>query len=183
MSKTVKVIFTLSVMLNVLLLGLGGGYAYKKMNDKPWHQAQKNMPPDIQAMMEKNYQAMRANMETLNAQSQQAHEELGALLKSKQFDPQRFDQIASRISDLRKKMGDERMRATRTLVVQLSPEQRQKMADHFAGRWDWRRNLYWTCHPKQMGSSPSADIGRPPGPPPGGTQEIRHDIPASPPPQ
>lgn len=143
MSRKVKIFFTLSVLLNVLLLGTGAGYMYKKWHHSPWQEweeAKNNLSPESKKVMVANYQKMREDMKPLVSQMQDARKEIRIILTDKQFDQQKFDEVVNRFRRLRQEMGNVHMNMTRQMLAQLSPEDRIRVAEYVVGSFEWRRH-------------------------------------------
>jgi uncharacterized membrane protein len=156
MTKTVKTLFTLSILLNILLLGIGAGFAIKEWREDPWwEQAKVELSPQSQDLLKKSFDKMHDDMAPLIAETREAREQLKNLMAQESFDSKKFDQITAHIRDVRQKMGDKMTATTKELVSNLSPDERKKMADRFVGiDWRHRKKAPWMCADKKSENSP-----------------------------
>lgn len=152
MSKNLKILFTLSIILNVLLLGAGGGFAFKEMQEKPWRMMKVQMSPEGRERMSAHYEAMRDDMAPLFAEMRKSREQMKEIMASQNFSMNEYDAITKHIRVLRQQIGDKMNAATRQLVVDMPPNDRQKMADHFVRGFGGRHGGPgdWGCKDKPV---------------------------------
>lgn len=149
MTRTIKILFTLSVLLNVLLLGAAGGYAIKRMqaqSQKPWDHIKNDLSPESQKMVTEGFQKIRTDMEPLMNEVRKTREEMKSILMEDRFDVRKYNEAALRAQGLRREMSEKFMGSTQKIVAGLTPEERKKVAAHFVGQdWKRKRNPIWSC--------------------------------------
>ena len=87
MSKNMKILFTCSVLLNVLLLGLAGGIAFFDHHRDPVAKMQEGMSPEgrniVARQMQSAFRDGRSEMERArNLKAEIANSEIAAVLKN-----------------------------------------------------------------------------------------------------
>ncbi len=143
MKKNVKILFTLSVLLNVAFLGAAGGMAYHEWQKSPWHKVRNDMAkndvsPQSQDMLKQRFGKMHQEMEPLFAEMRKNREEMRVLLQKRDFDAVRFDLVTQNYRKLRRLMGEQMSDVTKQLAAQLPAQDRQKMADQFVQGFGWK---------------------------------------------
>lgn len=132
-TKAVKVIFTVSVILNVLLLGAAGGLAYKHWNDKPpYHAIHAEMSPEarniVARTMQNAFRDSRADMKEARA----IKKDIRAIMVAPEFDAEAFDAKAEKLHSIMSAMGHKRIDITKDLAAQLSQDDRKVLAEKFS---------------------------------------------------
>jgi len=134
MTKTVKLAFLASLVLNLLLLGviLGrvpGVFESASAREQRMEQALKKLPDPAQARLREKFAQIRAAGDPLREQMDQARAEALRLLSAEPFDEAAYDRQVSKIDGLReetfKRMGE----IVKQTVKELSPEERRMFAE------------------------------------------------------
>jgi uncharacterized membrane protein len=152
-SKKLKTLFTLSVALNVLLLGAAAGFAIKEWREEPWHMAKANMSPQSREMLSQRYQQMHRDMAPLLAEMRKSRDSMRAVMMQDPFDTAKFDQAIARLRSLRQQMGDRMSATTKEIVMNMPSEERRKMADNFVRGFGWKHEKggHWRCTLQSFG--------------------------------
>ena len=135
MRTPVKIVLILSLILNVALIGVVGGFAYKKHKfHKSWdHKSHKHkLSDDTREKMSAVFRENKADMKTAFKNMRQAQEELVEILSAPVFDQAAFEQVTATLKEQKLKMIDWKMDMTAKVAAELTPEERQKMAGHLA---------------------------------------------------
>ncbi len=131
-TNAMKIIFTVSVILNVLLLGAAGGLAYKHGSDKPYHAIHADMSPEGRNVVARAMQnAFRDGREVMQ-EARAIKKDIRAILTAPEFDAQAFDAKAEELHDIMSAMGHKRIDVTKDLAAQLSQEDRKVLAEKFS---------------------------------------------------
>ncbi len=143
MKKNVKILFTLSVLLNVVFLGATSGMAFHEWQKSPWHKVRNDMAknevsPQSQDMLKQRFGKMHQEMEPLFSEMRKNREEMRVLLQKNDFDAVRFDLVTQNYRKLRRQMSERMSDATKQLAAQLPAQDRQKMADQFVRGFGWK---------------------------------------------
>ena len=147
MSRNVKILFTLSVIVNVILLGVAGGYVMRDMGKGPWEEASQELSPESRAMVSQMFEKMHADAKPIMEDMKEARQDLKNVMMKQDFDPKKFDECIDRMRDLRLKMGQKFAATTKEVAMSLPPMERQRMAEKFLSGFDWknRRGSRWHC--------------------------------------
>src|SRR4051794_1550754 len=116
MTKTMKILFTISIVINVLAIGGATGMVIKKLHDNPWMQAKRDLSPEGQKLMADSFDKMRHDMGPLMDEVQKTRAELRKVLSQEQFDAAKFDEVTAHIKDVRQQMGDKFLATTKDVV-------------------------------------------------------------------
>lgn len=131
-TKAMKTIFTVSVVLNVLLLGAAGGLAYKHWNDKPYRAIYAEMSPEARNIVARTMQnAFRDGREDMK-QARAIKKDIRAILAAPEFDAEAFDAQAEKLHGIMSNMGHKRIAVTKDLAAQLSQQDRKVLAEKFS---------------------------------------------------
>lgn len=147
MSKTVKLLFTLSIIANVLLVGTAGGMAFHEYRENAsWREANREMSTEGREMMRTSFDRMHMEMAPLFNEMRESREALKVLLSEETFNPTQFDLAAQKYRDVRRKMGEKMSDVTKQLAANLPPQDRQTMADHLVRGFDSKgKKGSWRC--------------------------------------
>lgn len=131
--KAMKTIFTVSVILNVLLLGAAGGVAYKYWSrDKSYHAIHAEMSPEARNIVARTMQtAFRDGREDMK-RARSIKKDIRIILAAPEFDADAFDAKAEALHSIMSKMGHKRIDITKELAAQLSQEDRKALAEKFS---------------------------------------------------
>jgi uncharacterized membrane protein len=134
MSKTVKLAFLASLVLNLLLLGVILGYVPRGLDTPPSRQqrmqdALKKLPEPAQSRLRDKFQQIRAAGDPLRHQTEEARAEAIRLLSTEPFDEIAYDRQVSKIEELRVKMFQRMGQMIKQTARELSPDERRMLAD------------------------------------------------------
>lgn len=134
MSKTVKLVFLASLVLNLLLLGVilgrvpsafeGGSPRGQRME-----QALKNLPEPVQKRIREKFDQIRAAGDPLREQMDRERAEALRLLSADPFDEAAYDRQVSKIEDIRLEMFKRMAGTVKQAAKELTPEERRMFAD------------------------------------------------------
>jgi uncharacterized membrane protein len=134
MTKTVKLVFLASLVLNLLLLGVilgrmpsaleGGSPREQRME-----QALKNLPQPAQTRIREKFSQIRATADPLREQMDRERAEALRLLSAEPFDEAAYDRQVSKIGELRLEMFRRLSQSVKQTVKELKPEERRMFAD------------------------------------------------------
>lgn len=134
MSKKMKIIFTLSVVLNVLLIGLVAGKAVHSFrgHHDPVEKIAKDMSPEGRHIVARTMQnAFREGRDKMK-EMRKTKDEMKKIITADEFDPDAFEAQAEKMHGMFAEMGQKRIEVTKELASQLSKEDRVKLAEGFA---------------------------------------------------
>lgn len=134
MSKTIKLAFLASLVLNILLLGVLLGQVPRGSSAMPTRQqrmeeALKKLPEPVQTRFREKFAQIRAAGDPLRPQIDQARGETIRLLSADPFDEAAYDRQVKRIEELRAEMFERMGQLIKQTAKELSPEERRMLAD------------------------------------------------------
>ena len=136
MSHTLKMVFLVSLIANVLLLGVVLGAVPRRLEAPPSFRDRVNA--DIQKLPEPARTRMRENMEQSRkadeptlTEIRQAREETLKIIAADPFDEAAYDQQVNKISELRRGLFQHMSDNMKAIIKTLPPDQRKAVADIF----------------------------------------------------
>jgi uncharacterized membrane protein len=134
MTKTVKIVFLASLVLNLLLLGIILGYVPRGLDASPTRQqrmdsALKKIPEPAQSRLREHFAQIRAAGEPLRQQIDDARAETLRLLSAEPFDGAAYDRQVAKIEELRAEMFKRMGQLIKQTAKELSPDERRMLAD------------------------------------------------------
>lgn len=129
MKRSVNIIFTLSVVLNLLLIGVIGGYIYKKQNEPgSWHQVKETLAPETKKIMRDSFK--RKEMIAMFMEARKKRSEIEKVLTAEEFDPVAYDALAQEIQAMNTQFSAKRLEHIKRIATKLPQEERKKLAKH-----------------------------------------------------
>ena len=132
MSQRMKILLSVSLALNVLLLGVSAGHVYQRWSSHPWHEVKKELSPEGRNIAGRVFQSAFRDIKPLGQDARKARAEIVKILSADEFDADAFDKATARMLDIRGDMKALKIQAMRDAASQLSVEDRRKMADRMA---------------------------------------------------
>jgi uncharacterized membrane protein len=134
MTKTIKLAFLASLVLNLLLLGVILGQVPRGIEATPTRQARmeeglKKVPEPTQSRFREKFAQIRASADPLRAQIDEARAETLRLLGAETFDETAYDRQVSKIEELRGETFKKMAQNFKQTAKELSPQERRLLAD------------------------------------------------------
>lgn len=134
MTKTLKLVFLASLVLNIVLLGVIVGHLPRSLDGAPsrrqqMEQSLQKLPDPIEARFREKFQQIRAAGDPVRKQMDTARDEALRLLSTEPFDEVAYDQQVKKIDELREEMFKRMGQVIKQTVKELSPEERRMFAD------------------------------------------------------
>ena len=130
MTRYIKIIFTFSLLLNVLLIGVVGAGMYKRYQATDFSQSRIADNPNIKNVVKKavieNRSQARANMKEMRSRLSA----LKDVIEAKDFDRAAYDAQVSKILSGRNDMAKIKAKAMGDALSDLSYEERQEFSRH-----------------------------------------------------
>ena len=129
MSRRLKIIFTTSILLNVLLIGVVAGAGYKRMHG-PMGRPGFDEPrkPEFNSKMATAMMAARKGQEPLQRELRAAKKELNDILAAQQFNEAAFIEASEKMYQAQEKLSKARNEITLKMAKEMTPEERQEVA-------------------------------------------------------
>ncbi len=114
LSKRVKILFTLSFLLNVLLIGFVIG---QTIGNRPNHREINEISPASQAYLQETMKKSREDTRTQKKEVRQLQKQLRGLIEQEEFDTEQFKNMIAQLNDQKFKMSQHRAeKMTETLA-------------------------------------------------------------------
>lgn len=144
MNRNLKLLFTVSVLMNVLLLGVSGGMVVKRHHGPhAWmEEAQKGMSPEARTLMAREFQEAHKQIGPLGQDARAARQDIVKALSSPEFSEAEFDAAIEALRKAQQGIMTEKMEATKRIAGELPQAERAKLAEHFAKSYSnkWNRD-------------------------------------------
>jgi uncharacterized membrane protein len=134
MSKTLRLVFLASLVLNIILLGVIVGHLPRSLDGassrrQQMEQALQNLPDPIEARFREKFQQIRAAGDPVRKQMDAARDEALRLLSTEPFDEAAYDRQVRKIDESREEMFKRMGQVIKQTVKELSPDERRMFAD------------------------------------------------------
>jgi uncharacterized membrane protein len=136
MNRSLKVVLLVSLIANVLLLGIVLGAAPRRLEERPSFRDRikadiEKLPEPARTKMRENMEQTRKTDEPAFAEIRAAREEALKIIAAEPFDEAAYDRQVNKISELRRGMFEHMSDNIKAIVKTLPPEQRKAVADLF----------------------------------------------------
>lgn len=125
MSKRMKLIFTVSVLLNIVFVGVGAGMLYRYCQDIP---IPGTMSPDARNFVARTYQNGREEVRPLIQEVKARRQKVETILQSDNFDRKSYDSAVDDLLETQGKIARHRADTMGKALDELSPEDRKKFS-------------------------------------------------------
>lgn len=135
MTKAVKLAFLVSLVFNLLLLGVILGQVPRGLEATPPTRQQrmeeglKKVPEPTQSRFREKFAQIRTSSDPLRQQIDEARAETLRLLSAEPFDEAAYDRQVNKIEELRGEMFKRMGQSMKQTAKELSPEERRMLAD------------------------------------------------------
>jgi uncharacterized membrane protein len=136
MNRSLKVVLLVSLIANVLLLGIVLGAAPRRLEERPSFRDRikadiEKLPEPARTKMRENMEQTRKTDEPAFAEIRAAREEALKIIAAEPFDEAAYDRQVNKISELRRGMFEHMSDNIKAIVKTLPPDQRKAVADLF----------------------------------------------------
>ncbi len=128
MTKNLKIIFTVSLLLNIILIGILGGFVYKRIHHDWFYGGRTEFDPETRHMAAKVMRKVRGDVRGEVLKIRVTRSKLMEILEAKRFDESAFDATAEELRKSHDKIVTKKIQATKELAAELPDEERQKLA-------------------------------------------------------
>jgi uncharacterized membrane protein len=130
MNRTLKLLFLVSLILNVLLVGVLMGQLPHRLErgsfrEQRMEQALRDLPQPMQTRLREKFKQMRAAGDPLREQLRVAREETLGILSAEPFDEAAYDRQVSKIDNLQLQRFKKTGQVVKEIAKELSPEERR----------------------------------------------------------
>lgn len=128
MSRKMKLVFTISIMLNVLLLGVLAGGIYKRISDSPFKG--ENGRPLLDHKIAAEMMRARKDHEDLHKAMKEARSHMLGTLSAAEFNEEDFLAASLKMDEAQTALFAARAQTAAKIAKDLSPEDRKELAKH-----------------------------------------------------
>ena len=123
-----KLLFTISFILNIVLLGCAGGIVYKRMKHTGWNEMRADLSPEARNLAGRHFQSSFQDIKKIAKKARFERRELVRILSAESFDRKAFEEAAHRLKGYQSDIMLIKIQTTGDLAEQLSVEDRRIMA-------------------------------------------------------
>lgn len=138
MTQTIKIIFTVLVLLNITLLGVVGGGYYKMQRQHVTHETPNK---EVRDFIKEKMKTSKKGMLNQFKEIRQYHSELKQIVTAPEFDRAAYDEVVTKILEVKNQISHQKAEATGNILADMSQEQRQKMAEGLLKNLSGKRHL------------------------------------------
>lgn len=136
MTSNIKLIFTVSLLLNVLFAGAAAGLAYQRWSTPDWHKVKEDLSPEAREIVSGSFQKSREDMRVFIDEARAKKQEIMTILSAEPFDAAAFDQAMAELVGIKNEITARKIQAMKEMSQALPAEDRRKMAEKIAGSLD-----------------------------------------------
>lgn len=131
MMSKMKISLSLSLILNMLLIGIIAGDAVRKYHDRPWNEFKEQLSPETRALMKKTFEEKRQTIRQNKQIIGEMKGDLEIILTAEVFDPAAFEKSARAFLDFNHKISEGKLKTIKAMAEQLPLEERKKVSKKF----------------------------------------------------
>jgi uncharacterized membrane protein len=126
-----KILFTVSVVLNLVCVGIGAGAVVKSLSHKPWKEMREDLTPEARDALKGHFKNTREQVGPMVQQTKNIQKDLVSILNQPEFDRTAFDIKAEELSVMMGQLSGHKIKSMGDLAESLSYEDRQVMVKKF----------------------------------------------------
>ncbi len=132
MSRPMKIVFTASIILNVLFLGIaaGGMFHHEPREMPPWEKAKETLAPETIEVIKSTFKEKKEEIVPLFKEASQKKSAMKEVITAPEMDGDAYDALAEELKILNGKLMDHRISSIKAIFAGLPQEERAKIADH-----------------------------------------------------
>ncbi len=129
MNKKIKVVLTLSLILNIFLIGFIGGQIYKLQHHKRIvNESRAGLSSDTKVLMRETFKNNRKLARSLFREANQKKKALIDIFTAEEFDEKAYDMVAEDLLRLGGEISKQRLEIFKELAVKLPQDERQALS-------------------------------------------------------
>ena len=125
MNRRMKIIFTISVLLNIVFIGVGAGMLYRFAQEVP---IPGQMSPEARHFVARTFQEGREQVKPLIEDVKARRNVVEDIITAEKFDPDAYRKAAGQLLDAREKVSRKRADIMGQALVDLPAVDREKFA-------------------------------------------------------
>jgi uncharacterized membrane protein len=159
MSKRMKIIFTLSLIANIIFMAVGAGLFYRFVKDEV--PIAGDMTPEARHFVARTFQEGREKVKPYFTDIKQQRPKVEAIIIADEFDRAAYDREVDKMLDIRDKISRQRAEVMGDALADLPAVDRQKFAkralDGLEGRKPHRKGFHQRMMKDDKGPEKKSD--------------------------
>ncbi|PZO86873.1 MAG: hypothetical protein DI626_05355 [Micavibrio aeruginosavorus] len=147
MSRRMKAVFTASVLLNILFIGLGAGMLYRFSGEVP---IPPNMSPEARHFIARTYQEGREEIRPMIDEMKRERKVVEGIITAEKFDAAAYDEAVEKLLTTRSEIGQKRADIMGKALEELPSEDRREFAHRILESLEGKRPHKGGFHKKMM---------------------------------
>jgi uncharacterized membrane protein len=160
MNRRMKIIFTISLLANIVFIGVGAGLFFKYCQDIP---IPGDMSPEARHFVARTLQEGREQVKPLYQKAKANRQKVEDIIMAETFDKAAYDKAVDELLGSREGISRKRAEIMGKALGDLPASDRRKFARRIVESLEGKRPHKGGYHKKMMGNGPPLDA--PPGPP------------------
>jgi hypothetical protein len=148
LSKRMRVVFTISLVLNVLFIAVGAGLLYKFARDDI--RIPPDMSPEARHFMARTFQEGREQVKPLIEQVKERRAVVREIITAEEFDADAYAEAIEPMLDTRDQISRKRAEIMGKALAELPLEDREKFADRILDGLEGRKKHKKGYHHKML---------------------------------
>lgn len=163
MTTGLRVIFTVSVIMNVLLMGAAAGFFVQRWSVSPsWEITREALSPESRNIVARVFQKFHRDVKEDVGAVRSARKEMVQILKAESFDEAAFDKVQAKMQKAQFKVMEQKALITKDLAMQLSGDDRQKLAENLVkALGGYERRVHRHREPRPLTKNEAGAVVRP----------------------
>ncbi len=148
MSRRMKLVFTISLLLNIVFIGVGAGMLVKMCQDVP---IPGDISPESRSFIARTFQKGWEDVKPLIAEVKQKRKNVEAILMAETFEPKAYDKAVDELLATQNKILQHRADTMGKALIDLPVSDRQKFANRILEGLEGARPRHGGRHGKKPG--------------------------------
>lgn len=147
MSPRMKILFTISLLLNIAMAGIGAGWFFNAVRDVP---IPASMSPEARHFIARTFQEGRDEIKPVMQDMKERRAAVEAVLTAETFDKDAYDEAVGKLLDMRDSMNRKKADIMGRALAELPPEDRKTFSKNIISGIEGRKPHKGGYHKKHM---------------------------------
>lgn len=134
MNRRLSLLLTLSLTLNILLLGISAGLATRIYLDNPWIEVRRDLSPEARHLFARTTERAHRALESDLDQARSVREKLMRVIAAENFDAQTYDRLTRQLRDHQAAISETKAQALGQMIEDMPPGERVELSRYLANR-------------------------------------------------
>ncbi len=156
MSDTLKKVLTVSILLNILLLGVLAGFINTRLHSDWFYSAAHEFNPESRHLAARIMRKTRNGLETDIRRLHKTRDDIMKVLQADDFDSLSYEHNADKLRSTQARILDTKLNATKELALALPDKERQYLAGRLAESLGEKRRMIAPWYRSKQAPKPEA---------------------------